>query len=191
MKLHEIIKIPQQVMHGFDLKKWDDAKQFKSAKVEKYPLHANVEGDDYFFCMIDSDTQEKIAFMKAIKIDGFSSALIIKRTWVEPEYKNKGLMTALYNTLHNQGFSLISDNQVSPESLSIWRKLHNQFGKSVKMIDADTHEPREITDADLTNPKPDEKEHLFFEGYTGAFGVHHVDNFVMPEYSLFVNTDSP
>jgi hypothetical protein len=190
MKLCEIIKLPRQLAHGFDLKKWDDTKQFKSAKVEKYPLYANIEGDDYFFCIVDPDSQEKMAFMKAIKVDGFNSALIIKRTWVESAYKNKGLMTALYNTLHNQGFSLISDSSVSPESLSIWKKLHSQFGKSVKIINADTHETREITD-DLINHRQDEKEHFFFEGYHGAFGVHHTDNFTLNEYSIFIDTDSP
>lgn len=110
MKLSEIVKVVQQSTHGLDLSKWDGATQFRKAKVETFPLLANVEGDDYFFCIEDPKTSKKMAYLKALKVDGFSKeAFMIQRTWVEKSYRNKGLMTAMYNTLHHQGFTIFSD----------------------------------------------------------------------------------
>jgi hypothetical protein len=188
MKLNEIKKLPQQATHGLDLCKWDQAVQFKSAKVEKYPLFANIEGDDYFFCMIDPDTLEKMAYLKALKIDDLSKqAFLIQRTWMEPKYRNMGLMTALYRTLHNQGYSLLSDAELSPESLSIWKT----FRPNTKILDIKTKDQRDITDQDMSMPLGINSERFFMEGNSGAFGCLHVDNFMMEELKFYVGLQLP
>lgn len=179
MKLQEIIKIPNQIEHGFDISKFDKAVQFKKVKVESYPLLAYIEGNDYFFVIITKE-QEKIAFFKAIKIEekiNSREAFIIKRTWVVPKFRNKGIATAFYKTLHNQGFTIISDLELSPESISIWKK----FGS--EMINRDTKEKRPST--------PKDPWHFIYEGYRGFKGEHSPDNFVIEDYHIFIGTNCP
>jgi hypothetical protein len=189
MKLSEIIKVPQQPTHGLDLTKFDNAKQFKKAKVETFPLLYNQDGDDYFFTI--EINGEKAAFMKAEKItDMAGDVLMVKRTYVMPKFRNKGLMTALYRTLHNQRFSIISDRELSPESISIWKKLKQHY--KIGVLDRDTAEIRSVEDGDF-DPKGEEleKDHFILEKMSrsdNGWGPS-LDNFVVEELNIFIKHD--
>jgi len=189
MKLSEVIKRPQQFSHGLDLTKFDGAVQFKKAKVEKFPLLYRQEGDDYFFTF--EVKGKKVAFMKAVKITDLpGETLMIKRTWVTPENRNKGLMTALYRTLYHQRFKLISDLDLSPESFSIWKKLSK--GEQVKILNQVTKKIRPVTNDDF-NPKGEEAmlDHFILEDMTGwehGWGPE-VDNFTVEDLNVYIKHD--
>lgn len=189
MKLAEIIARPQQATHGLDLTKFDKAVQFKKAKVETFPLLCHQEGDDHFFTFEVDDM--KAVFMKAVKISDMpGNVLMVKRTYTVPKYRGKGLMTALYHTLHNQRFTVISDRELSPESIIIWKKL-KQHGK-VGVIDRNTGKVRPVIDQDFM-PKGEEAEadHFILEVMTHAdngWGPS-VDNFAVEELNVYIKRD--
>jgi predicted GNAT family acetyltransferase len=148
MKLDEIIKIPSQD-HGIkDLTIFDEVVRFKHASVEKYPLLFKQDGDQYFFS-IEIDNV-KVAFLIAEKLSDFTDkeTIMILRTYVVPEFRNKGLMTALYNTLRNQRFRIVSDLHLTPESMSVWKKLISGLGAEI--IDKKTRKTRKAKLQDLS-----------------------------------------
>lgn len=190
MKLSEIIKVPQQPSHGFaNMSKFDNAVQFRQAKVEKYPLLAFIENDNYYFCLEDLDTKQKFAYLVAFNVDGFQKpTLIIKRTWVHQSHRNKGFMTALYNTLHQQGFSIISDIELSPESLKIWSKVN----PDVQIINSRTQEKRKAISSDFLNPLNNAEEHFMLEGSRDdAWGPMRNNLTEMEENHKFLATNYP
>jgi hypothetical protein len=186
MKLSEIIKVPQQSTHGFDLEKFKNAKPFKQAKVESYPLLFNNEGDDYFFTFKIDD--ENAAYMKAVHITDMSGEVfMVKRTFVVPKFRNKGLMTALYQTLHNQHIVLISDSELSPESISIWKKLNKHH--EIKIIDRNTGEIRKSYDEDFDpTDRSLEFDHYILEDHKpNKIGwTKEPNNFVVEELNIFI-----
>jgi hypothetical protein len=153
MKLSEVILVPRQQSSGLDLSKFNNLKRFKKAKVEKYPLLYKKSGETYFFAL-ELDDKLRV-FLVAKEISDIKNAIMIKRSFVDNSYRNQGLMTALYNTLNNQGFTLISDRELSPESLSIWKRLKSIH--PVKVINRDTKEIRDLSKDDFL-PNSDERE---------------------------------
>jgi len=148
MKLTEIIPIPVQTQHNIaDMSIFDDAKRFRHVSVEGYPLFYNETVNAYYFYI--SDNNQKISFLIALKnVFNNKNCLIVQRTWTIRLYRNRGFMKALYNTLYNQGFVIISDSQISPESISVWKALGTIL--PVKIIDTQTEEIRDIDIGDYT-----------------------------------------
>jgi hypothetical protein len=180
VKLSEIVLVPQQQSSGLDHSEFKNLERFKKAKVEKYPLLFKKVGDTYFFAL---ELDDKLrAFLVAEEISDIKNAIMIKRTFVTRSYRNLGLMTALYNTLNNQGFTLISDRELSPESISIWKKLKTIH--PVKVINRDTKEIRNLV-ADDFSPKSHERESDHFILEERAWGPTR-DNDLVEELNIFI-----
>lgn len=130
--------IPQQPL-GLDIKAFSDLKRFKNVRVEEFPLMYKQDEHGYFFAIeIDG---ENAAFLKAKETNLYGkNSIEIERTYTLKKYRNKGLMTALYYTLAIQGFNIISDKLLSPESRSIWKKLVSKFKTSCFILNTKTKE---------------------------------------------------
>lgn len=190
MKVYEIVQAISQNQHGIkDMSVFDGAVQFNHACVEKYPLLYVGTNTAYYFCIEVDNT--KVAYLIAAKSTySGKPCLNIKRTWVLPEYRNRGFMKALYNTLHNQGFVLLSDESLSPESISIWRALRNLH--DVKVIDVQSSEiTRPVADADFAIYNSDTR--FIIEQYTAPvpskFGmpVNTLMNELLLEYEYYID----
>lgn len=181
MHLHEIMAIPKQQQHNIkELSIFDNVVQFGNMHVEKYPLLYVATPDAYYFCIEEDD--KNIAFVIAEKnVFNNKNCLIIRRTWVEPLYRNKGFMKAIYNTLHNCGFVLLSDIELSPESISIWKAL--AASRNVKIIDTSTEEIRDIVPTDYT--KNDNKTQFILEKRNTKFSTNLSG--VLSEHQYFIN----
>ena len=182
MKLQEIIAIPQMDQHKIkDMSIFNNAVQFKHACVEKYPLLYTEASNSYHFCIEDNGT--KIAFIIAEK-NTFAEqpCIIIQRTWVETKYRNLGFMKAMYNTLHNQGFVVLSDISLTPESLSIWKALAHR--DLARIIDTNTEEIRKIEPEDYTI----QNNHTRFilEANKSRFVTNSLD-YLLYEHEYYIN----
>lgn len=139
MKLHEIVKLPTQPRAGFQLKHFDTehAKQLTTA--ENIPVFHCVGIDDpntHIYMMKVDDQFVAVLIGQWGHIDN-KPALYIERTATLPQYRRKGLMTALYVALHKKlKYILVSDFEQSPESIKIWQNLAKIY--DVKVIDTKT-----------------------------------------------------
>jgi hypothetical protein len=102
MKINEIVKIPQQPTSGFDVNAFDVAHAAQVATSENIPvLHARGGTQDPSLHMYALKLDDQLVSMVIGAwghMDG-KPALFIKRTYTQPQYRNKGLVTALYNTM--------------------------------------------------------------------------------------------
>lgn len=188
MRLHEIRHIPKQSANNpFDLKILSDLKPYKNANVEGNQLLFTKHGDELFF-VIQVGT-EMVAFAKATEILEPFKALVMNRTFVVPNWRNKGYMTALYRTLRGNGNVIISDVDLSPESISIWKKLLARY--TVHIIDANSGTvKRKATLDDLDSHNPDER--LMLEQHQ-LFGKPALESGtgIICETQIFVGTNAP
>jgi hypothetical protein len=173
VKLSEITRIPQQ--------------PYKTANVEGHKLLYQQFANDFFFVIVVDN--EMVAFAKAVQILQ-PKALVINRTFVVPKWRNRGFITSLHRTLRGNGNSIISDVELSPESISIWKKLSQYY--SVKVIDALTGEIKrdsKLADFELANSS---NERLMLEQYR-LFGkpVTECGYGLLRETSIFLGTDCP
>jgi hypothetical protein len=187
MKLAEVSKIPKQSnIFQFEHGVFDCATQFRKAKVEQYPLLCNEVGDSYFFVV--QVNGENAAYMKAVKLDDIEGGIIIKQTWAPLKFRNRGLMTALYLTLHNQGFVLVSDSQLSPESISIWKNLRKHTN-GIKVVDRDSGGKRNAVDCDFDNPTHGNAYHFLLERIHKW--LYSPNNFQTLEHQIFIGESLP
>lgn len=181
--------MPDQPDSGHkNIKVFDNAVQFKTASVENYPLLFIEDANSYSFCIKDIDSA-LIGFLIAEKNTlNSKAALIISRTWVESKYRNQGFMTAIYNTLHNQGFTLISDNLLAPNSIKLWKELSKR--NTVIILDVDSGITRNINDNDFTVTDKntrfaleeiDYSNHIFKEALERK-----KDNSILQEYRYYI-----
>lgn len=188
MRLNEVITIPSQSSGNIDFSAFDGSVQFKTANVEHFPLLYKKIGDRFLFSL-DFNT-EKIAFVVADEIEDFTDKPTIRivQTFVIPSFRNKGVMTAIYNTLYNQGFRVISDFMLSNQSISVWKAL-KRFGVDVKLFNRQTKNVEQLT-------KPledyDDENYLFVaEGKQYKSGtlqaVRNPDNSIVYEYQIFLD----
>ncbi len=182
MKLFEIVGVPVQSHHNItDMSVFDNTIRFKKASVEKYPLYYSEDNSTYYFCL--EENGNKFAFIIAQKnIFNGKSCVVIQRTWVIPEYRNNGIMKAMYNTLHNQGLTVLSDIELSPQSKSIWKALTITGRASV--IDTTTEQIRKATDADFTSDINNTR--FIMEHCVDRFWVP-LNNDVVLEHSMYIN----
>lgn len=160
MKLSEILKITSQPVPGLDLSPIKNYDLVKDNYLGHYTVHLGVNKDLYAFIVKDQETI--IAALIGIEIDDLDvskTVLIIKRTWCEREYRNRGIITNLYRLIYNElNYALISDIEQSPETIRIWDKLRSSW--AVKMIDMRT---KEITDINSTELYGDKNKALIVE----------------------------
>lgn len=187
MLLNEIIVIANQPSDYIAYNDFPELQPFRTAKVETYPLWFAKKSEVILFSIKDGDVV--IASIVAREITGFGDSretIQIQRTWTDPRYRNKGFMTAMYNTLGNQGFRVISDLQLSPQSLAVWRKL----GSRVKMFNFLTKQVEPISQ-EIWN-EPENKAHLYFvlEHSLHPLAFNPCNRFVY-EYHKFLGEDCP
>lgn len=189
MKINEVKLLPKQGNHNpFDPLVLTDLKPYKNANVEGHELLFSKHGNELFFVVCCGN--ERVAFAKAVQIEVPINALVIKRTFVIPHMRNKGYMTALYRTLRGNGNVIISDTDLSPESISIWKKLISHF--NVHVIDAETGKIKRRARYSDVDTADDQSERLMLERYM-QFGVpvQECGLGITKETEIFLGTDCP
>lgn len=189
MKIDEIKLLPKQSgINPFDISVLTDLQPYKNANVEGAALLFARYGRQLFFVVLHDGVQ--IAFAKATQIKKPITALVINRTFVVPSMQNKGWITALYRTLRGAGNVIISDIELSPESISVWKKLIAHF--SVSVIDAHSGIiKRQATIQDL-DAADSVDERLLLDQYK-LFGraVLECGMGITRETEIFVGTQAP
>lgn len=145
MKLSEIEAIPSMPNHGIhNFSPFDKARPIPGQFILSEPLIHNEEGGFHYFCA------KGIMYVtgQANTYEG-RPCIALQRTWIEPEYRGKGLMKAIYLKLKSLGYVVLSDEGLSPQSIKIWKSLCDS-GHAV-VIDLDTGETRTATDTDFTD----------------------------------------
>lgn len=133
----------------------------------------------YFFAV--NVNGENVAFLKAAKSNLYgTNAIQIERTYTFKKYRGMGIMTALYNTLANQGFIVISDTQLSPESRSIWKKLATQWKRSCLVLNIKTLEIKPL-DASYVGTEDEN------EVFVLTRNKRTENNDVVREYRIFID----
>lgn len=141
MKLSEIKHVGTQLSHGIKLDDLKGEHLLKDDYLGAYQIWiSKLPNDQVSFSVKDGNTT--IAMLVGVTIDDLKLKsgkvpLMIKRTWCEVSFRNKGIITNLYRFLYSdQRFALISDVEQSPESVTIWKKLSVLFG--AEMIEIKT-----------------------------------------------------
>jgi hypothetical protein len=156
MKLYEITKISHQPSVGFVLTDFDTDGAVQLTTAENLPLYQITGGHKdpslCAFALKVDDTFVSVIIGVWGKVDG--PAFIIRRTWTDPRYRNKGLVTSLYKALHaKMHYKLVSDIEQSPETISVWLKLSAVL--PVKVLDLNNKEIKNLEDVsaeDLYKP---------------------------------------
>ena len=155
MKLIEITKIPKISSHGIDLANVEEVKIVKDRYLDKFYIEQSKYKDYLVFMVRDlegdrTNGHKLIAMLVCQEIDDLKTEnnhkpVMILRTWCEEDYRNKGIITNLYQFLHNTlKFAVLSDVRQTPETVSIWDKMRKIW--PAKMINLDTGETQEIDD---------------------------------------------
>ena len=153
--LDEIQKIPQITDHGIDLANVKDVKLIKDKYLDKFYIEQGKYKDYLVFMVRDlegdrTNGHKLIAMLVCQEIDDLKTEndhkpVMVLRTWCEEGYRNKGIVTNLYQFLHNTlKFAILSDVRQTPETVSIWDKMRKIW--PAKMINLDTGETQEIDD---------------------------------------------
>ncbi|MGI0075936.1 MAG: GNAT family N-acetyltransferase [Nitrosopumilaceae archaeon] len=136
MKLDEIVKVTSQ---PFPNVKLDLTNAELIGHTETVPIyHIKIIGDtSYDVYALKKDNKFVTFIMGKWNVLEGSHALYIERTVTLPRYRNKGLITALYKGLYVElKYKLVSDNEMSPESISVWKKLSKVL--PVKVFNTET-----------------------------------------------------
>ena len=155
MKLIEITKIPKISSHGIDLANVEEVKIVKDRYLDKFYIEQSKYKDYLVFMVRDlegdrTNGHKLIAMLVCQEIDDLKTEndhkpVMVLRTWCEEGYRNKGIVTNLYQFLHNTlKFAILSDVRQTPETVSIWDKMRKIW--PAKMINLDTGETQEIDD---------------------------------------------
>lgn len=170
-----------------DVKKFN-LKRYKAARVEDYELHFDQKGDRMLFAILGAEGTY-IAYLLSEKIDDYPDSkptIRIRQTWVEKPYRRKGYMAALYNTLANQGFRVMSDFGLTDESKELWRKMaRSPHGWTVKVFNTVNKKVLPFSEFAFSN------DALLFmlEGHL-LFGKA-PDNDVLIENRIYIGQDCP
>ena len=181
MIINEIISVPSQSSHGINLNDLIFTR-YKKASVENYPLFYSIIDHQIIFLIKD---EIDIAYLVCDTISNFpkdKETIQIKRSWVDPIYRNKGIMTAIYNTLRNQHFRVISDYELSPESQAILQKL--KLVADIKMYNVQTNRLVAYDDNLIFDPNIV----LVMESY---FLSKPANNDILKENNFFIGLDCP
>lgn len=147
MKLSEIDlsemgeKIPSQTNHGIELSSFKNFERYGVLYVNENLKFLILKSEPIVntFCYKLTQSDEDIFYFIAIE---WENNLQVKRTWMKKTFRNKGIATQFYKKLFQDGFNLISDFELSPESVSIWKQLLTQYPNSIYLT---TNELSEFT----------------------------------------------
>lgn len=151
MKLDEIAKVAQQATGGFSLSDFnlDHAEQITTA--ENIPVFHIPGGpkDPTLHCYaMRIDNQYVSMLLGRVGTFNGRAAVFIVRTYTLPSYRNKGLVTSLYKALYSRmKYVLISDGEMSPETIAVWEKLAAAL--PVKVVDMDSTTSQPLKDVSL------------------------------------------
>ena len=153
MKLNEIIKVPQQHFPGVSLSDFntETAEQLTTAEnIPLFHISGGPKGPDFHAYALKQGS-EFVSFVigKWGNLNG--PAFYIMRTYTQPQYRNKGLITALYSALYRKlKYKLVSDNEMSPESISVWKKLSKVLPVEVyNLSKKETSYMKDVSDEEL------------------------------------------
>lgn len=76
-------------------------------------------------------------------------ALYIHRSFVQPQYRSRGVMGKFYQELRSMGYTLVSDLHLSPGSRKIWGRLIQNHPNKVYAHGGDAGDGRPASPADL------------------------------------------
>lgn len=142
-----------------DLSKLIDILSDSGNTIEGYKLYSKWFGSDVIFALVD---KEILSVMVATLIPNFPSkdkkTIQTKRTWTPEQYRGKGYSSALYSGLPKMGIRVVSDAQLSPASLGVWKNLKKVW--RLKAFDWDTNQ--------FTDEDPLKKSTVSFVLETGA-----------------------
>ena len=151
MKLDEIAKIAQQVTGGFSLADFDLERAEQITTAENLPVFHIPGGpkDPTLHCYaVQVDGQYASMLIGRVGTFNGRNAVFIVRTYTLPSYRNKGLVTSLYKVLYSRmKYVLISDGEMSPETITVWHKLAAAL--PVKVIDMDSTISQPLKDVPL------------------------------------------
>ena len=146
MKLIELgMRVAQQPNHGINFDRFKNLKQIGTLDSFKI-FESNALEHTVLFTVRDED--KDICHLVALKFkNAFGECLQFKRTWMNHEYRNKGIMTKLYKKLYQSfNYNILSDTELSPESTSIWKKLLTLFKGNVFLLNISTGDYNPVTD---------------------------------------------
>ena len=129
MKLNNIAemaeRVPPQPSGGIDPSVFTNFS--KLGTVENYDFWISSPHGDLMLGKLVDTSNNPIAYIILQNITGLTTKhppVRVRRTWVEPQWRNKGVMTSMYkNLVRKFNFTLISDIEFSPETESVWRKI--------------------------------------------------------------------
>lgn len=137
MKLTEIFKLPRQTQSGLHPKVIQMVDAVLIGTVENIPLYKSEYGNNEEAYALKKDGKFVCWLYGVVGHIVSKPVLYVQRTFVLPEYRNKGLVTALYQNLNSKfDKTIVSDNEQSPETISVWNKLSKI--STVCVLDIDT-----------------------------------------------------
>lgn len=146
MKINELAtKVIRQTQHGTDTPAFTDFTFLRTTEqtLEMW-ISAVVDNQVMFRLVRDGVVLSWIVAVVCTPGYDNRKTFQIRRTWTEPEYRNKGLMTSFYYGLYKYcHFVLLSDIKHSPETVAVWKKLYPVLHP--KILDIHT--------MDLSNPE--------------------------------------
>ena len=120
---------------------------------ESKELMTDIDGKPIFKYKLNDSKNTMFAIEEDEKIVSYLAGTIIdkhfniKRSFTNPKFRGKGYVTALYKSLFvNLGYILVSDSKLTPESISVWKKLGKLFPHNIKVYDASTGEMLSFSD---------------------------------------------
>ncbi|MGI0075935.1 MAG: GNAT family N-acetyltransferase [Nitrosopumilaceae archaeon] len=192
MKLDEIVIRPTNQPGGFRLADFNQSLAKLVGSAENIPIYAIPHNHDPATDMYALKQDNKfVGYLIGTWGTLNGVALYVKRTYVIPSYRNKGLITALYNTLYTTlKYKLVSDNEMSPESISVWKKLSKTL--PVKVLNVKTKEVfdmKDIPDKNIFGLTKDyenirlilEKEEIVYKEVSLSEGAKRVYDLRIPE----------
>lgn len=118
-ELIKILKNTKRTIEGFKL---------YSAQFEDEIIFALVKDEQIFSVLVAK-------FIKDFPSDKKMKTIQLERTWTPPEQRNRGYSSALVSGLTKFGFRVVSNKQLSPQALGVWKKIKRVF--NVKAFDWD------------------------------------------------------
>lgn len=164
-QLKEIEKVVDVISRRFSFDDFDltsgqiAALSEQPYKVLKY--HAKKDIRLLMFALKDGDTDKIVATVAGHFDD--NNFFVIQDAWTEPSMRRRGLMTALYTTLHDRlQMSLASDIQQTKSIVQLWKKLplpQKVFDRKTKQL-----LPRDqVPDNQLYDPNDPQRYRLVIE----------------------------
>ena len=142
MKLKEIKiiemgeRVALQLSHGIPLDKFKNYKKIGELNLSSSMIFKILKSEinDNLICYKLKLNDNDIFYFVGIE---WENNIQIKRTWINPEYRNKNIATQFYRKMFKDfNFNLISDFELSPESISIWKKLISQYPNNVHLTNS-------------------------------------------------------